>query len=90
MPSSITTRQALEVVLSRVSMHVHTQRDLAIQISETIRKGEEGVGGPEGTLASRHVVLDILANVDAAYSKKLIIARLSEVRRASQKIADKT
>ena len=86
MASSITTRQALEVVLSRVPMNRYSQRDLTIQLSATIRKGEEGVIGPEGTLASIHLVLDILADVDESYSKRLIIERLRDARRDLRKI----
>jgi len=69
-------------------MNRHTQRDLAIQFRETIRKGEEDVGGPEGTLASVCIVLDLLENVDESYSKKQIISRLSDARRDLRKIVE--
>jgi len=84
--TDITTRSALEVVLSRVTMDGHAASSLRCALANEIRKGgnEAYTVNVDSVRASFHMVLDALDGADESFSKRALVGRIRDAQKIAQ------
>lgn len=78
----ITTRRAIEICLSRLTLCDQSRTDLCKHLSSVIRDGEPPAPkDPDALMAAIFMAEDEMSGIDLTFKKSAIISRFYEIRR---------